>query len=213
LLLLLLLLLGASIRIVQFPGVLLQIKVTAESFTTDAAREWLLVVMCVHVKGQVVDLMEGFVAHYTLVGLLHAVCQFMVLVVAFLMETFSAELADERFETGMDADVRVERRAAIEGLAARLTFVRFLGRVDNLMTAEGRSLSETFAAHLTDERTRTGVNRHVPCQIVMGVENFTTIRARKHAILISRDSRRPRPFDRPFLAAAAVVGNHDVTGW
>ena len=99
LLLLLLLLLGTGTGIVQLSGVLLQIKVAAKTFTTDAASERLLVIVRMHVKGQVVDLVEGLVADDALVGLLHAVCQLVILVVALLVETLAAKLADERLET------------------------------------------------------------------------------------------------------------------
>jgi len=108
--------------------------------------------------------------------------------------------------------VCVERGAAVEGFAARLAFVRFFGRMNDLVAAERGRLAETFTAHFTDERTRAGVYRHVPRQIVMGVENFAAIGASKNAVLIGRCAHGSRPFNRPFLAAA-VVGHHDVTGW
>lgn len=58
----------------QLPDVFLQVKVAAEAFATGDAGEGLLVIVCVHVKGQVVDLMEGLVAYGTLVLLFPAVC-------------------------------------------------------------------------------------------------------------------------------------------
>jgi len=99
LLLLLLLLLRTGTGIVQLSRVLLQVEVAAESFSADAASKRLLVVVRVHVERQVVNLMEGLVAYNTLVCLLHAVGQFVVLVVALLVESFTAKLADERLET------------------------------------------------------------------------------------------------------------------
>lgn len=44
----------------QFPYVLFQVKVPTEAFPADPACEGLLIVMRVHVKREVIDLMEGF---------------------------------------------------------------------------------------------------------------------------------------------------------
>lgn len=51
----------------------------------------------------------------------------------FLMESFPAELAHKRFVSRVDARVRVECRAAIEGFPALVTFVRFFLRHNNKM--------------------------------------------------------------------------------
>lgn len=42
----------------------------------------------------------------------------------FLVETFPAELADERFVAGVDPDVSVERRASVERFPALVAFMR-----------------------------------------------------------------------------------------
>lgn len=44
----------------------------------------------------------------------------------FLVEAFPAELADERLVARVDADVRVERGASVERLAAVVALVRLL---------------------------------------------------------------------------------------
>lgn len=67
----------------QLPDVLLQVKVAAKALTAGGACEGLLVVVCVHVEGQVVDLMEGLVADGALVLLFPTVGQLVVLVVAW----------------------------------------------------------------------------------------------------------------------------------
>ncbi len=47
----------------------------------------------------------------------------------FLVETFPAELTDERFVPGVNPYVSVERRASVERLPALVTFMRlFLNR-------------------------------------------------------------------------------------
>lgn len=88
----------------------LQIEITAESFRAEFTREWLLVVVCVHMEGKVIYLMKRLVANGAFIGLLAAVCESVIFVVAFLMETFAAELADIRFVSGMDPGVRVQCR-------------------------------------------------------------------------------------------------------
>ena len=174
---------AGGVGIVQLAGVFLEIKIAAESLAAHAAGERLLLVVRVHVEGQVVHLVEGLVADDALVGLLAAVGQLVVLVVALLMEALAAELADERLESGVDAHVRVERRAAVERLAARVTLVRLVGRVDDLVAAQGRRLPESLAAHLADEGPRARVHRHVARQVVVSVEHFAAVGTREHAPL------------------------------
>ena len=60
----------------------LQVKVATEALATGGAGEGLLIVVRVHVEGQVVDLVEGLVADGALVLLLPAVRQLVVLVVS-----------------------------------------------------------------------------------------------------------------------------------
>lgn len=104
---------------------LLKVEVPAKAFSANAASERLSFVVGVHVEGQVVDLVEGLVANVALVSLLSTMCQTVVLVVAFLMESFPAEFADERLVTSMDSCMRVERRRSVEGFTTRQAFMRF----------------------------------------------------------------------------------------
>ena len=63
---------------------LFQVKITAESFAAGWTRERFLVVVRVHVKRQVVDLVESLVADVAFKLLLAAVCQFVVFVVTWM---------------------------------------------------------------------------------------------------------------------------------
>ena len=75
---------GRSVHVVmQLPDVFLQVKVAAEALAAGVAGEGLLVIVRVHVEGQVVDLVEGLVADGALVLLLSAVRQLVVLVVSW----------------------------------------------------------------------------------------------------------------------------------
>lgn len=163
--------------LVQLPHVLLQIEVPAESLGADAAGVGLLVVVRVHVEGEVVDLVEGLVADVALVGLFAAVGQLVVLVVALLVEPFAAVLAHEGLVAGVDARVGVEGGGAIEGLAAGLALVRLFRRVDDLVPAESRSLAESLAADLAHKRPGSGVDGHVAGEVVVGVEHLATFQA------------------------------------
>lgn len=51
----------------QLSHVLLEIEVATKPFGADSTRVWLLFVVCVHVKRQVVHLMERFVADLALI--------------------------------------------------------------------------------------------------------------------------------------------------
>lgn len=94
-------------RLVQLPHMFLQVKVATEALGADLARVRLLVVVRVHVEGQVVHLMEGLVADIALVRLVPAVRQLVVLVVALLVESLPAVLAHKRLVPRMDPRVRV----------------------------------------------------------------------------------------------------------
>lgn len=59
-----------------------QIKVPTKAFPASPARERLLVVVRVHVEGQVIDLVEGFAADRALELFLAAVRQFVIFVIA-----------------------------------------------------------------------------------------------------------------------------------
>jgi len=112
---------------------LLEIKVPAESLGTNPTSIRFLVVVRMHVEGEVVHLMEGLVADAALVGLLAAVRQLVILIVALLVETLAAVLANEGLVAGMDARMGVEGGGAIEGLAAGLALVWLLRGMDDLV--------------------------------------------------------------------------------
>ena len=107
----------------------------------------------------------------------------------------------------MNSDVGIERGTAIEGLAARLTLVRLVGRVDDLVTAQRRRLSEALSAHFAHKRPGAGVHGHVPREIVVGVEHFPAVGTRKDAILTGRPFHRPRP-QGPASCLDRLTGRH-----
>lgn len=47
-----------QVGVVQLPRMLLQVEVSTEPLSTYSTSEWLLLVVCVHVKCQVIDLVE-----------------------------------------------------------------------------------------------------------------------------------------------------------
>lgn len=112
--------------VMQLAHVFLQVEVATETLVTNPTRIGLLVVVGVHVEGEIVDLMESLVAYVALVGLLAAVRKLVIFVVALLMESFATELTHKWFVASMDAGVGVQGGRSIEGLAACLTFVRLL---------------------------------------------------------------------------------------
>lgn len=67
--------------VVQLADVLLEVKVPAEALATRGAGEGLLVVVSVHVEGEVVNLVESLVADIALELLLPAVGQLVVFVI------------------------------------------------------------------------------------------------------------------------------------
>ena len=95
--------------------------------------------------------MESLVAHIALVSLLSAVGQSVVLIVAFLVETLSTELALERLEPVVYPHVCVQGRTPVEGLSTHLAFVWLLIGVDYLVPAEGRSLPKAFSTNLPQD--------------------------------------------------------------
>lgn len=92
---------GLSFRVgqklvVQLSHVLLEIEISTEAFVADGALERFLFSMRMHVEFQIVDLMKCFIAHGAFVLLFAAMSETMVLVIALLVESFAAKLADER---------------------------------------------------------------------------------------------------------------------
>lgn len=171
---------------VQFLHVLLQIEVPAKALAAYLTGERLLVVVRVHVERQIVDLMEGLVAHGAFVFLHAAVRQRVILVISLLMKSLAAELAYVRLEVGVYARMSVQRGTSVEGLAASLTLVRFFGGVDDLVSAESARLAETFAAYLADEGSGARVHGHVSGEIVMSVEDFAADGTGEGLLLVRR---------------------------
>lgn len=99
---------GADADIVQLSHVLLEIEISAESFGADFTRERFLVVVGVHVKGKIVDLVKCLVTNAAFVCLIATVRQFVVLVVALLVESFATELANVGLIACMYPSVRVQ---------------------------------------------------------------------------------------------------------
>lgn len=157
---------------VQFADMLFEVEIPAESFSTFFACKWLLVIVCVHVKCQIVHLMESFAADVALEGFLACVCQPVIFIVSFLVKSFAANIAYKWLVTSVDANVSVQRRRSVESFSANVTFVRFFFRMDDFVPAEGACLTEALTAYLTLKRARASMHRHVTRKVVMCVENF-----------------------------------------
>ena len=81
--------------------------------------------------------------------------QSVVLVIAFLMESFAAEFAYEGPKPLVNPHVGVQGGASVKSLAASLAFVRFLRCVNNFVTAQSRRLAEPFTTNLANEWARS----------------------------------------------------------
>lgn len=79
----------------QLTHVLLKVKIATETLAAQVTGEGFGVVVRVHVKGEIVNLVKGLLTDDTLVLLLGRMCKAMVLVVAFLMEAFTAVFTHE----------------------------------------------------------------------------------------------------------------------
>ena len=93
----------------QFPHMLLQIKVPTESFRTVLTIEWLLIGMRMHMKRQIVYLVKSFGTYVAFVRLHLGVGQPVVLVVPLLVKSFVTDLAYKGFVSQVDPHVGVER--------------------------------------------------------------------------------------------------------
>lgn len=138
--------------------------------------------------------MKCFVTYIAFIGLFTTMSQFMVLVVTLLVEALPAELADKWLISCMYSCMCIQRGATVEGFTTRLAFVWFFRRVNDLVPTQSGRLSETFPAYLTDERSGARVHRHMPCKIVMRIENFPTFRTREALLFGSRDHTGCRTF-------------------
>ena len=197
-------------RVMEFPHVLLEVEVPAEALAADLAAEGLLVVVRVHVEGEIVDLVEGLVADVALEGLHATMRELVVFEVALLMEALAAYLADVGLVVGVDARMRVEGGTAVEGLAACLALVRLLRRVDDLVPAQRACLPEALATDLTDERPCSRMHGHVSGEIVVSVEDLAALGAGEGLLFLAVARRvawrRRRAFLLPATGADKFFG-------
>ena len=100
--------------------------------------------------------------------------QFVVLIIALLVETFAAELALIGLISGVYSDVSIQCRTPFERLTTELAFVGFLLSVNYLVPAQSAGLTKAFPAHVADEGSDAGVHRHVSGQVVVGIEHCCT---------------------------------------
>ena len=112
----------------------LQVKVSTKSFTTFLTGVRFLLVMCVHMKSQVIDLMKRFSTEMTLKCFHSSVSQTMILIVAFLVETFAAHVTNKWFVTKMNAHVRVQGGGTVKSFTTFFAFVWFVLRMDDFMS-------------------------------------------------------------------------------
>lgn len=184
---------------------LLEVKVSAKALATDLAGEWLLVVVRMHVEGQIVNLVKRLITDAALVRFLATVCELVILIVALLMKTLAAELADKRLEIGMYACMGIKGGTTIEGLATRHALVRLFSGVDDLVPAKSARLTETFTANLADKWSSARVYWHVSRQIVMRIEHFPAFRTSKSLLLVCGTELAAR---RRALLTALVLWRH-----
>lgn len=116
---------AVPVTFVQFTHVLFKVKIATKTFAAHLTRERLFVVVGMHVKCEIVDLMERLRTDCAFVGFLAAVGKFVVFVVAFLVKALPAIFADERFVAGVDSSVSVKSGRSVESFAACVTFVWF----------------------------------------------------------------------------------------
>jgi hypothetical protein len=88
--------------------VFLKVKIPAETFTTDWASEGFLLIVGMHVKGQVINLVKSLITDITFVLFFCTMSQFMVFVITFLMEAFSAVFTCKRFITRVNSHMSIQ---------------------------------------------------------------------------------------------------------
>ena len=156
----------------QFTDMLFKVKIPAEPFTTFLTCKWFLIIVRVHVKCQIVHLMESLSTDMALKGLFSSMSQSVIFVVSFLMESFAANVTNKWFIPGVNTNVSVESGGSVKSFSANVTLMRLFFRMDDLVPAKRACLPEALAAYFTLERSCACVYWHVTRQVVMCVENF-----------------------------------------
>ena len=100
-------------------------------------------------------LMECLLADVTLVCLLTRMRESMVFIVALLVEAFPAKFTNIRSVSLMYPHMRIKGWTSIEGLSASTTFMRFVWRVNDFVSAKGRGLAKSFATNLANKWSST----------------------------------------------------------
>ena len=99
--------------------------------------------------------MKSFITNVTLVRLFSWVRKSVILVVSFLMKPFTTILTNPRFVSIVYPHVGVESGAPVECFATSQAFVWLLVGVNDLVSAQSRSLSESFTTNFAHKRPST----------------------------------------------------------
>ena len=153
---------------------LFEVEIPTESFATFFTCEWLFVVVRVHMKCQIVHLMESFAANVAFKRFLAGVRKAMIFIIPFLVKSFSANVANKWLVAGVYANMSVQRRWSVESFSTNVTLVGFFLRVNDLVPAESAGLPKSFSAYFALERPSSRMYGHVASKIVMRIENFAT---------------------------------------
>ena len=121
---------------------------------------------------QMCQLFEAPPTFVALMWLLSCVSIPMNLHVNLLVESLSAEVANERLVVSVRAHMSVQVRRAVEGLVTLPAHVRFHCGVRQAMTSQVPRLSEGAATLLADEWLVSSVDPFVGCQSVRAAKRF-----------------------------------------
>ena len=75
--------------LMAFSDMFFQIKISTKSFITKMANKWFGIRVRMHVRGQIVQLMESLSTKETLASFFVGMSQFMIFIISLLMETLS----------------------------------------------------------------------------------------------------------------------------
>ena len=138
----------------------LQVAPSRESYVANTTTIRRVISMDMHVKFQIRQFVESFLAQRTLVWFFASVNQYVITQIAFLVKAFPATIADKFLLDVVRSQVGLKRRRTIECFLANVALIRFFLGMNNFVPAQCGRQTKALSTSIAHKRPCKGMIWH-----------------------------------------------------